>query len=191
MPKARVYELAKECNLSSRTVLTILADLGEFVRSASSTIEAPVAQRLRTEIGRRTPARNPFRPLRPGFGRPVARNPPRQPPPRGSGSIRVPTLVEEAAALRSLRRNGPPAEREIDVRWAERMFEPTEIRQWRAAGLGHYDYGLAEQCRGAGLTPEDLARVVDGTRVALRLTGGESAVAVRSRLRDQASRRAS
>ncbi|GIG66308.1 translation initiation factor IF-2 [Phytomonospora endophytica] len=45
--KARVHELAKELGVSSKDVLTKLSDLGEFVKSASSTVEAPVARRLR------------------------------------------------------------------------------------------------------------------------------------------------
>ena len=47
MSKVRVYELAKELGMDSKTVLAKLADMGEFVRSASSTIEAPVARRLK------------------------------------------------------------------------------------------------------------------------------------------------
>ncbi|MGH3656017.1 MAG: translation initiation factor IF-2 N-terminal domain-containing protein, partial [Micromonosporaceae bacterium] len=45
--KARVHELAKELGVSSKVVLTKLSELGEFVKSASSTVEAPVARRLR------------------------------------------------------------------------------------------------------------------------------------------------
>src|SRR6266508_375166 len=45
--KARVHELAKELGVSSKVVLTKLNELGEFVKSASSTVEAPVARRLR------------------------------------------------------------------------------------------------------------------------------------------------
>ena len=45
--KARVHELAKELGVSSKTVLAKLSELGEFVKSASSTVEAPVARRLR------------------------------------------------------------------------------------------------------------------------------------------------
>ncbi|MCE7007615.1 translation initiation factor IF-2 [Kibdelosporangium philippinense] len=45
--KARVHELAKELGVTSKEVLTKLADLGEYVKSASSTVEAPVARRLR------------------------------------------------------------------------------------------------------------------------------------------------
>ena len=45
--KARVHELAKELGVTSKEVLTKLADQGEYVKSASSTVEAPVARRLR------------------------------------------------------------------------------------------------------------------------------------------------
>ena len=47
MAKVRVYELAKELGLESKQVLKILNDMGEFVRSASSTIEPPVVRRRR------------------------------------------------------------------------------------------------------------------------------------------------
>ena len=47
MPKARVYELAKELGVDSKTVLEKLKDMGEFVKSASSTVETPVARRLK------------------------------------------------------------------------------------------------------------------------------------------------
>ncbi|WP_053719951.1 translation initiation factor IF-2 [Saccharothrix sp. NRRL B-16348] len=45
--KARVHELAKELGVTSKELLTKLADQGEYVKSASSTVEAPVARRLR------------------------------------------------------------------------------------------------------------------------------------------------
>ncbi|MCL6422098.1 translation initiation factor IF-2 [Brachybacterium sp. JHP9] len=47
MAKVRVHELAKELGQPSKVVLQKLQDMGEFVRSASSTIEAPVARKLR------------------------------------------------------------------------------------------------------------------------------------------------
>ncbi|WP_197321176.1 translation initiation factor IF-2 [Saccharomonospora sp. NB11] len=45
--KARVHELAKELGVTSKEVLAKLKEQGEFVKSASSTVEAPVARRLR------------------------------------------------------------------------------------------------------------------------------------------------
>ena len=47
MSKVRVYELAKEFGVESKVILAKLADLGEFVRSASSTVEPPVIRKLR------------------------------------------------------------------------------------------------------------------------------------------------
>ncbi|WP_262403049.1 translation initiation factor IF-2 N-terminal domain-containing protein, partial [Actinomadura sp. CNU-125] len=46
MAKVRVYELAKEFGVESKVVMAKLQEMGEFVRSASSTIEAPVVRRL-------------------------------------------------------------------------------------------------------------------------------------------------
>ncbi|NEE24507.1 hypothetical protein G3M53_03380, partial [Streptomyces sp. SID7982] len=46
MAKVRVYELAKEFGVESKAVMAKLQELGEFVRSASSTIEAPVVRKL-------------------------------------------------------------------------------------------------------------------------------------------------
>ena len=45
--KARVHELAKELGVESKNVLAKLKEMGEFVKSASSTVEAPVARRLK------------------------------------------------------------------------------------------------------------------------------------------------
>lgn len=53
MPKARVYELAKEFGVDSKTVLAKLKDMGEFVKSASSTVEAPVVRRLKSAFPQR------------------------------------------------------------------------------------------------------------------------------------------
>jgi translation initiation factor IF-2 len=44
--KVRVHELAKQLGMESKVVLAKLQEMGEFVRSASSTVEAPVVRRL-------------------------------------------------------------------------------------------------------------------------------------------------
>jgi translation initiation factor IF-2 len=44
--KVRVHELAKQLGMESKEVLAKLQELGEFVRSASSTVEPPVARKL-------------------------------------------------------------------------------------------------------------------------------------------------
>ena len=50
MSKLRVHELAKELGISSKEAVAKLQELGEFVKSASSTIEAPAARKLREAI---------------------------------------------------------------------------------------------------------------------------------------------
>ncbi|HLS49120.1 MAG TPA: translation initiation factor IF-2, partial [Actinomycetaceae bacterium] len=50
MARLRVHELAKELGVDSKTVLAKLNELGEFVKSASSTVEAPVVRRVREAI---------------------------------------------------------------------------------------------------------------------------------------------
>ena len=47
MAKLRVYELAKELGVESKELLAHLKEQGEFVRSASSTIEPPVVRKIR------------------------------------------------------------------------------------------------------------------------------------------------
>ena len=44
--KVRVHELAKQLGMESKEVLAKLQDMGEFVKSASSTVEAPVVRKL-------------------------------------------------------------------------------------------------------------------------------------------------
>ena len=51
--KARVHELAKELGVTSKEVLAKLKEQGEFVKSASSTVEAPVARRLRDAFSKK------------------------------------------------------------------------------------------------------------------------------------------
>ncbi|BDB60182.1 MAG: translation initiation factor IF-2 [Rhodococcus sp. (in: high G+C Gram-positive bacteria)] len=50
--KARVHELAKELGVTSKELLARLKEQGEFVKSASSTVEPPVARRLRESFGK-------------------------------------------------------------------------------------------------------------------------------------------
>ncbi|WP_305094731.1 translation initiation factor IF-2 [Prescottella sp. R16] len=53
--KARVHELAKELGVTSKELLARLKEQGEFVKSASSTVEAPVARRVRESFGAAKP----------------------------------------------------------------------------------------------------------------------------------------
>ncbi|MEY3408152.1 MAG: translation initiation factor, partial [Actinomycetota bacterium] len=56
MSKVRIYELAKELGVDSKTVVAKLNEIGEFVKGASSSIEAPVARKLRAAMADSVPA---------------------------------------------------------------------------------------------------------------------------------------
>src|SRR3978361_1616940 len=89
--KDRVHELAKELGITSKDVLAKLKEQGEFVKSASSTVEAPVARRLREALSPATgngggngggaPAADALPPAHGRGGRP-GRAPPRRVAPR-------------------------------------------------------------------------------------------------------------
>lgn len=53
--KVRVYELAKEFGVESRVVMTRLQRMGEFIRSAASTVETSAVRKLREEFSVRKP----------------------------------------------------------------------------------------------------------------------------------------
>ena len=77
MPKARVYELAKELGVDSKTVLSKLEAMGEFVKSASSTVEPPVARKLRNAFassgqGNASDSKKPAEPASHSMPKPAA-----------------------------------------------------------------------------------------------------------------------
>ena len=51
MAKVRVHELAKKYDVTSKEVLGMLSELGEFVKAASSTVEPPVVKRFQDKYG--------------------------------------------------------------------------------------------------------------------------------------------
>lgn len=100
MAKPRVYEIAKELGIDSKTALEKLKDMGEFVKSASSTIEPPVARKLKSAFskqggnggqgGRQGGAGAPksARPAAPSAPRPGAHRPSPAPVPGPQGGDR-------------------------------------------------------------------------------------------------------
>ncbi|MBF9073839.1 translation initiation factor IF-2 [Streptacidiphilus fuscans] len=109
MAKVRVYELAKDLGVESKVVMAKLQELGEFVRSASSTIEAPVVRKLELAFGGGSaPAKSasgssgkPAAPKpagagpKPGAPRPAA---PRPPAPKPAAAAPRPAAAAEAPA---------------------------------------------------------------------------------------------
>src|SRR5580704_12403636 len=87
--KVRVYELAKEFGVESKAVMAKLEEMGEFVRSASSTIEAPVVRRLK-EAFNNGAAKNGSTASAPGRGQGGDR-------PRGDRPARLPDVGGQQA----------------------------------------------------------------------------------------------
>ena len=55
MAKMRVHEIASELGLDTKVVMSRLRELGEYVKSPSSTLEAPVVRKVRASFGVRPP----------------------------------------------------------------------------------------------------------------------------------------
>ncbi len=91
MAKVRVYELAKELGVESKALMAELGELGEFVRSASSTIEPPVVRKLR-ERHPAGEAKAPAAPKKPAPKKPTPNAPAPQPEPT------PPAVAQEAPA---------------------------------------------------------------------------------------------
>ncbi|MBF6329474.1 translation initiation factor IF-2 [Nocardia transvalensis] len=111
--KARVHELAKELGVTSKELLATLKEQGEFVKSASSTVEAPVARRLRESFAAKSapsngtktsakPGQNQARPAaKPASGAtPGPRPGPRTPAPSPAQAKQTAKQAEEAPAAK-------------------------------------------------------------------------------------------
>ncbi|WEH14947.1 translation initiation factor IF-2 [Streptomyces sp. VNUA24] len=100
MAKVRVYELAKEFGVESKVVMAKLQELGEFVRSASSTIEAPVVRKLTDALqqgsGGGKPAPRKAAPARPAAPSPAQAARPAAPRP-GPAAPKPPVAERPAA----------------------------------------------------------------------------------------------
>ncbi|MEU2601500.1 translation initiation factor IF-2 [Streptomyces hirsutus] len=110
MAKVRVYELAKEFGVESKVVMAKLQELGEFVRSASSTIEAPVVRKLTDAFqqggGNGKSGAKPGAPRKaaprpapsPAQARPAAPRPPAAPKPPAAQQPEAPSAPAPAAS---------------------------------------------------------------------------------------------
>ncbi|MSZ77725.1 MAG: hypothetical protein F2667_11515, partial [Actinobacteria bacterium] len=72
MAKTRVHELAKEFGVESKFVLEKFKEMGEFVKSASSTIELPAEMRFRKEYGASLKSAAPAEAAAPAAAKPTA-----------------------------------------------------------------------------------------------------------------------
>jgi len=112
--KVRVHELAKELGITSKDAVTKLQELGEFVRSASSTIEAPVVRKLRNAFPdaaakSAAPAAAPKAPAPAAEARPSTPAPGPAAPKAPAPKAPAPAAPVQAAAPSAPAPSAPPA----------------------------------------------------------------------------------
>ncbi len=188
MAKIRVHELAKELGVESKVILSLLKELGEFVRSAASPIEPPVARRVRERLGAMPASRERSRtPNHHEPGCPHAHEEHELP------GFPLPQKTSGKSASRPGARYGGPRKRYAKKQpplneWARLFFEDSDRLEW--ANVGVYDLHMAQECIAKGLGPEQLRERVDGRRIGERLASGERLSVVLAIREEERRRRA-
>lgn len=154
MAKLRVYELAKELGVESKELLAHLKSQGEFVRSASSTIEPPVVRKIRenppaaAKPAGKSAAGKAAEPGRPAAGTP---GPARKPGPA------APTPGPKQAAAQPERPAAAAPEKQAPAR-------PEKARPAAEAGPAAEARPAAERTPSAGSKPSTEAAPRTGAR---------------------------
>jgi len=171
--KTRVHELAAEFGVTAKDILVLLHQWGEFVKSASSTLEPPLARKVRehyaaqlprpiaaAEYGNSADVRRPPQADDHGFGAALekARRHSRQTSPgyHKPGEIETAIYRHAIDPRRTRRGSYTPEERDRAERLLQRWLETwlDEMAEWiRVTGGEHPD--IATKLFAAGLTPAD------------------------------------
>ena len=105
MAKVRVYELAKDVGMDSKDVLAKLQEMGEFVRSASSTVEPPVVRKFLEKF---PPVAKPAGEEKPAKKAPAKKAAAKKAPAQEAVETPTPDAVETPAPVTQLPQT-PPA----------------------------------------------------------------------------------
>jgi hypothetical protein len=181
MSQVRVYELAKELGVESKLLLSMIKDLRGFVRSASSTIDPRLEQRLRAAVAARG-----FRPPRR-----LAEGSSKRSPQAEEPALHPDVLKPWSGAPRKVRDRRPrtkPEERSRPDEWASAWFTAEEKNAWQSVGM--FRPGDAVKCIEKKLRPEDMLRRIGSRHVGEMIASGEP-VAVVVRLIQEEQRRTS
>ena len=150
MPKARVYELAKELGVDSKTVLNKLEAMGEFVKSASSTVEPPVARKLRNAFasnaqGNASESKKPAVPAK----KPAAPAASPTPAPRATPAVPAASAAKPAAPKPAR----PGASKSEAPKPGQRMPRPGDSRQHGNRANGNAPRPQGERRQGGKPAP--------------------------------------
>ena len=110
MAKTRVHELAKTYGIESKEVLEKLKEMGEFVKSPSSTIELPVEMKFKKQYGDALLASQaPVAPAAPA-AKPAEKAAEAEPAPAAAAPaapVEAPAAATDAPAAKTAPRPGP------------------------------------------------------------------------------------
>lgn len=194
-----------ELGISTRDLLAYLKRKGEFIKTASSTLEAPVVRDLRKNP---PPGAKPLwqRPEQstpeatPSAAQPFVTRTPQRTRPHNHRSSHPPfnhiddpmrraasnlfDIPEDEVKLRPRRKGATTGHAQVDE-WLLSLISPDEKREWLRHGLGEHEVHIAKQWMQVGMRPKDLAMILPNGRTALwRLKSGESAESVAQRVRE-------
>jgi len=180
MSQVRVYKLAKELGVESKLLLSMTKDFRGFVRSASSTIDPRLEQRLRAAVAAR------------GFGpRRLAEASSKRSPQAEEPALHPDVPKPWSGASRKVPDRRPRAKREERPgpdEWTRAWFTAEEKNAWRYVGI--FRPGDAVRCIEKKLRPEEMLRRIGSRRVGEMIASGEP-VAVVVRLIQEEQRRTS
>jgi translation initiation factor IF-2 len=112
--KTRVHELAKEFGVESKFVLEKFKEMGEFVKSASSTVELPAEMRFRKEYGEQLKtAAPPAAPAEAPAEKPAAKKATPKPPAKQAEPVEEPVVEQPAPVEEPAEVPGPAAEEPV------------------------------------------------------------------------------
>ena len=112
MANPRVHEVAADLGIDSKIALDKLKDMGEFVKSASSSIAPPVARRLKAAL-EADGIKAPEKPKAPApASKPAASKPAPAPAPAPAPVAETPAAAPAEAVAPSVAGRGPRARRE-------------------------------------------------------------------------------
>lgn len=201
----RVHELAREFRVESKVILAVLRDMGEYVKSASSTVEAPIVLRLRDRLRVQGTAVSEVRPAPRRDSQPRGQRPGGNPFSGSQGLTRRgratdPKVLEAAKLFGVSPESLSPAPRP-NKEWVERksgthemddwdllLMDRKERAEWLDAGLGEHDARLADACKRFNIGPDGLSLVVEGRAVWDRLRCNEPITIIADMIRFEKAR---
>lgn len=190
MAKVRVYELAKELGVESKMIMEKLGELGEFVRSPSSTIEPHTVRKLRDMNVSATPPwprgrAHPDALVRQRASRASQKRSATAPASRRD--LEAAQEVFGASAVKAVTEGGRGGGIWADgygYEWQKRFIEHDTFEKFLAVGVGPNEPQLAADCLQAKLPISELSTRLGDRTVLAWLRDGHPPAGVKQTLAD-------